>query len=131
MICLLGFVNLFRVCLQWIKWGTLFLCHFSKHSGVNKRIFISRTFFRLVSHKVSKHCAFIGNIKIKCLSVLFNLFFFLFGFTQEVEKSILIVKNAFNCSCSLDISTMLTFIFAGSVWKWPVMSDVRPLFTPQ
>ena len=52
----------------------------SNYSGVIKIILVGWTFFILVSAKKSKHCAFIDDIKMKGLSVLFNLLFFFFYF---------------------------------------------------
>ena len=35
---------------------------------LNKRVFVSLTFFRFVSAESSKHCTFIDDIKMKCSS---------------------------------------------------------------
>lgn len=48
----------------------------AKYSGANKRIYVGRTFLRLVSTEISKQCAFTVKIKVKCLSAYFNSFFY-------------------------------------------------------
>ena len=59
------------------------ICSSSKScSSVNKKIFAFWTFLRLQCHPKSaskfKHCAFIDNMKMKCLPDHFNLLFVLF-----------------------------------------------------
>ena len=64
----------FALILSALTKGGLSIFTVAEGIGVNMITFVGGTFLRLVSSKVSKHCAFIDNMKMKYL-FLFDLFY--------------------------------------------------------